>query len=169
MEKGVQKVGSMYGEKVSNSIWANRYSITMPDGRIMGQTSGATLAAREAAESTANSIAKHAGKGLTEVAGTFVGVGIDMWQGDTAEESLGKEITTGIVTGIGVAILGATPIGAGIGVTIGVGVIVGMGNDWLRDNFDGVKEFEDNVGSAIVSGWNTVSNGVSDFFGGVFS
>lgn len=76
----------------------------------MGQTSGATLAAREAAESTANSIAKYAGRDLTEVAGTFVGVGIDMWQGDTAEEAWGKKITTGIATGIGVDILGATPI-----------------------------------------------------------
>lgn len=65
-----------------------------------------------------------------------------MCQGDTAEEVLGKEITTGIATGIGVAILGSTPIGAG--------VIVGIGNDWLRDNFDGVRDFEDNVGNAIV-------------------
>lgn len=40
LEKGVQKVGSMYGENVSNSIWTNRYSITMPDGlwgRPLGQ------------------------------------------------------------------------------------------------------------------------------------
>ncbi|WP_314066070.1 hypothetical protein [uncultured Vagococcus sp.] len=67
-----------------------------------------------------------------------------MWQGDTTEEAWGKEITTGIVTGVGVAILGATPIGAGI--------VIGMGNDWLRNNFKGVKDFEDGVGNAVVSG-----------------
>jgi hypothetical protein len=48
-------------------------------------------------------------------------------------------------------------------------LVVGLANDWLRDNFKEVKDFEDNVGNAVVSGWNKVSDGVSDFFGGVFS
>jgi hypothetical protein len=47
-------------------------------------------------------------------------------------------------------------------------LVVGLANDWLRDNFKEVKDFEDNVGNAVVSGWNKVSDGVSDFFGGVF-
>lgn len=96
-------------------------------------------------------------------------MGIDLWQGDSAEEAWGKEITTGIATGVGVAILGATPIGAGIGVTIATGVVIGIGNDWLRDNFKGVKDFEDNVGRAVVSGWNNISNGVNNLFSGVFA
>lgn len=181
IEKNLGKAGAKYEEKLSSSIWSNRYSITMPDGRILGQVPGATAAARESIENTAKGVSKYFGKALTEVGGTFIGVGIDLWQGDSAEEAWGKEITTGIaavgVTGaieLGSAALVsagvlANPIGVGIVGAIGIGIGVGLANDWLRDNFKGVKDFEDSVGNAVVSGWNKLSDGVGDFIGGIFS
>lgn len=180
IEKGFEKAGAKYGDKLSNAIWSNRYSITLPDGRILGQTSGATSAVRKAAKNTATGFAKGIGRGFSEVGGTFIGVGIDMWQGDTAKEAWGKGITTGIAS---VGVTGAIELGSaalvsagvlanpiGVGVVGGIAIAVGIGfaNDWLRDNFKGVKNFEDNMGNAVVSGWNKVSNKVGDFFGGVF-
>ncbi|MDT2011674.1 T7SS effector LXG polymorphic toxin [Carnobacterium divergens] len=176
MEKGLD-----YSQRASNYIWSNRYSIEMFDGRILGEVPGATLAAREATEGTVKGVSKYFGKALTEGAGTLVGVGMDMYYGDTAEEAWGKEITTGVATAGVVGAIGmgssalvsvgllANPIGVGVVGAIAIGVGVGIANDWLRDNFKEVKDFEDKVGNAVVSGWNNFAGGVSDFFGGVFS
>ncbi|WP_413488490.1 T7SS effector LXG polymorphic toxin [Carnobacterium divergens] len=176
MEKGLD-----YSQRASNYIWSNRYSIEMFDGRILGEVPEATLAAREATEGTVKGVSKYFGKALTEGAGTLVGVGMDMYYGDTAEEAWGKEITTGVATAGVVGAIGmgssalvsvgllANPIGVGVVGAIAIGVGVGIANDWLRDNFKEVKDFEDKVGNAVVSGWNNFAGGVSDFFGGVFS
>lgn len=74
-----------------------------------------------------------------------------MWQGDTAKEAWGKGITTGIAS---VGVTGAIELGSaalvsagvlanpiGVGVVGGIAIAVGIGfaNDWLRDNFKGVK------------------------------
>ncbi|HEL9633521.1 TPA: hypothetical protein U0K44_000331 [Streptococcus suis] len=102
-----------------------------------------------------------------------------MASGDTAEEAWGKEIVTGattavitpiatvgvttVLTGIGVIATGASlPVAAVVGVGIAVGIGVNMANDWLREEFPEVKEFEDNVGEAVVDGWNNLCNATSD-------
>lgn len=63
----------------------------------------------------------------------------------------------------------ANPIGVGIVGGIAISVGVGIANDWLRDNVKGVKDFEDSVGNAIVSGWGKVSTGIGNFFGGAIA
>lgn len=41
---------------------------------------------------------------------------------------------------------------------------VGMANDWLREEFEGFKNFEKSVGSAIISGWESLTTKVGEFF-----
>lgn len=72
------------------------------------------------------------------------------------------------MTGVGIAIFGATPIGAGIGMTIAVGTFVGFGNELLRDNFKFVRDFEDSIGDAVVSSWNNFTSSISGHIVEVF-
>lgn len=93
----------------------------------------------------------------------------------------GREFTTGIASmcvTFAIKSRSAELVSAGfLANPIGIGLVGGLAlaygidyvNDKLRDNFKGVKNFEGNVGNAVVSEWNKVSNKVSDFFGGVFS
>ncbi|QDK71384.1 T7SS effector LXG polymorphic toxin [Lactococcus protaetiae] len=179
-EEKIMEKGAAYGAGKAADIFDSRYSITTADGKILGKIPGATKAAMTGAEDSAKSLAKYGGKAVTGTFGLVAGVGIDMATGDSAQEAWGKEITTTVtVASIGGAIeLGSSalvtvglisnPIGLGIVGTIAIGVGVSMLNDTLRDHFSGVKKFEDNVGNAVVSGWNHVAKGVSSFFGGVF-
>ncbi|MBO4117996.1 hypothetical protein [Streptococcus suis] len=153
-------------------IYSNRYAITNSAGDIIGKIPGATHEAivRESAESVAKYSARAGivnaviGEAVSFGLGVLVGAGINMASGDTAEEAWGKEITTGLVTTAiigGLAVAGvSTPIGWGIAIGIGVN----MANDWLREEFPEVKEFEDNVGEAVVDGWNNLCDVASDTF-----
>lgn len=163
IHKGIQ-----HCQKASDYIWKNRYSLELPDGKILGEVPGATLAARESTENTIKGVFKYGGKAITEGAGLLIDVGIDIASGDSAEEAWGKGLTTGLVTRIGLAFLGMTPIGAGLGVSIVVGTLVGIGNDYLRDKFKSVKDFEDSIGNAVVSNWKNLTNNINSYFGGVF-
>ncbi|HEM3668352.1 TPA: hypothetical protein U1C81_002186 [Streptococcus suis] len=153
-------------------IYSNRYAITNSAGDIIGKIPGATheTIVRESAESVAKYSARAGivnaviGEAVSFGPGVLVGAGINMASGDTAEEAWGKEITTGLVTTAiigGLAVAGvSTPIGWGIAIGIGVN----MANDWLREEFPEVKEFEDNVGEAVVDGWNNLCDIASDTF-----
>ncbi|MBM7203784.1 hypothetical protein J5581_05450 [Streptococcus suis] len=170
-------------------IYSNRYAITNSAGDIIGKIPGATHEAivRESAESVAKYSARAGivnaviGEAVSFGPGVLVGAGINMASGDTAEEAWGKEIVTGattavitpiatvgvttVLTGIGVIATGASlPVAAVVGVGIAVGIGVNIANDWLREEFPEVKEFEDNVGEAVVDGWNNLCNTASDTF-----
>lgn len=180
VEEGILDKGIQSGTKKSLEIWQNRYSMELPDGSILGKTPGATQALRETTEHSALSIAKYGGKALTEVGGLGIGVGIDMLTGDSAEEAWGKEITTGVVTAgaIGAVEVGSTalvaaglianPIGISVVGAIAIGVGISLVNDFAREHFQGVKDFEDGVGNAVVSGWNSAIKGGKSLLGSIF-
>ncbi|AYG00466.1 T7SS effector LXG polymorphic toxin [Lactococcus allomyrinae] len=170
-EEKIMEKGAAYGAGKAADIFDNRYSITTADGKILGKIPGATKEAMTGAEDTATSLAKYGGKAVTGAFGLVAGVGIDMVTGDSAQEAWGKEITTTAVIAGGFAVAGliaGAPIEAPLAAVIGVGILVNSTNDLLREHFSGVKKFEDNIGNAVVSGWNNVTKGVSSFFGGVF-
>ena len=145
----------------------------------MGEVPGATLAARESAENAIKGVFKYGGKVITEGAGLLIGVGIDIVSGDSAEEAWGKGIITGLasaglVSGIklstgALAAVGliSAPVSIGIVGSIAVGIGVGIANDILREKFKFVRDFEDSVGQAVVSGWGDFTEGVSGFIGGL--
>ncbi|WP_438764128.1 hypothetical protein [Enterococcus sp. AZ140] len=151
----------------------------LPDGKILGEVPGATLAARESAENTIKGVFKYGGKAITEGAGLLIGVGIDIVSGDSAEEAWGKGIITGlasagVISGIklstgALAAVGliSAPVSIGIVGSIAVGIGVGIANDILREKFKFVRDFEDSVGQAVVSGWGDFTEGVSGFIGGL--
>ncbi|HFU3705515.1 TPA: hypothetical protein ACGO7G_001139 [Streptococcus suis] len=167
-------------------IYSNRYAITNSAGDIIGKIPGATheTIVRESAESVAKYSVRAGivnaviGEAVSFGPGVLVGAGINMASGDTAEEAWGKEIVTGVTpavtpiatAGVTAALAGAGVIAAGASLpavaVIGIGVVVGVGiniaNDWLREEFPAVKEFEDNVGEAVVDGWNNLCNASSD-------
>ena len=58
----------------------------------------------------------------------------------------------------------SNPIGLGFGATVAIGIGISYANEWAREAFPEVKKFEDNVGKAVVSGWNNVVNGVKGLF-----
>lgn len=166
--KIAQKATERGAQKVAN-IWASRYSIKLPDGRILGKTPGATKLAIEGVEKSAETFGKFAGKAVTGGLSLGVGVGLDMLNGDTAEEAWGKEITTTTVIVGGIAVAGlivGAPVELPLAALVGIGVGVGFLNDKLRENFKGVKDFEDSIGNAVVSSWNSLTKGVGNFFGG---
>lgn len=174
IQKGIQ-----HGQNASDYIWKNRYSLELPDGKILGEVPGATLAARESADNTIKGVFKYGGKAITEGAGLLIGVGIDIVSGDSAEEALGKGIiiglaSAGVVSGIklstgALAAVGliSAPVSIGIVGSIAVGIGVGIANDILREKFKFVRDFEDSVGQAVVSGWGDFTEGVSGFIGGL--
>lgn len=174
IQKGIQ-----HGQDASDYIWKNRYSLELPDGKILGEVPGATLAARESAENAIKGVFKYGGKVITEGAGLLIGVGIDIVSGDSAEEAWGKGIITGlasagVVSGIklstgALAAVGliSAPVNIGIVGSIAVGIGVGIANDILREKFKFVRDFEDSVGQAVVSGWGDFTEGVSGFIGGL--
>ncbi|WP_066025886.1 hypothetical protein [Enterococcus mundtii] len=174
IHKGIQ-----HGQKASDYIWKNRYSLELPDGKILGEVPGATLAARESTENTIKGVFKYGGKAITEGAGLLIDVGIDIASGDSAEEAWGKGIITGLasaglVSGIklstgALAAVGliSAPVSIGIVGSIAVGIGVGIANDILREKFKFVRDFEDSVGQAVVSGWGDFTEGVSGFIGGL--
>ncbi|MDV7745198.1 MULTISPECIES: hypothetical protein [Enterococcus] len=174
IQKGIQ-----HGQNASDYIWKNRYSLELPDGKILGEVPGATLAARESAENTIKGVFKYGGKAITEGAGLLIGVGIDIVSGDSAEEAWGKGIITGlasagVISGIklstgALAAVGliSAPVSIGIVGSIAVGIGVGIANDILREKFKFVRDFEDSVGQAVVSGWGDFTEGVSGFIGGL--
>mgnify|MGYP002737486562 FL=1 len=187
VEEGIINRGVNFALQNAGYIYANRYSITNSVGKIIGKIPGATHEAivRESAESVAKYSVKAGvvnavlGEAISFGPGVLVGAGINMASGDTAEEAWGKEIVTGattavitpiatvgvttVLTGIGVIATGASlPAAAVVGVGIAVGIGVNMVNDWLREEFPEVKEFEDNVGEAVVDGWNNLCNTASD-------
>ncbi len=174
IQKGIQ-----HGQDASDYIWKNRYSLELPDGKILGEVPGATLAARESAENAIKGVFKYGGKVITEGAGLLIGVGIDIVSGDSAEEAWGKGIITGlasagVVSGIklstgALAAVGliSAPVSIGIVGSIAVGIGVGIANDILREKFKFIRDFEDSVGQAVVSGWGDFTAGVSGFIGGL--
>lgn len=174
IQKGIQ-----HGQDASDYIWKNRYSLELPDGKILGEVPGATLAARESAENAIKGVFKDGGKVITEGAGLLIGVGIDIVSGDSAEEAWGKGIITGlasagVVSGIklstgALAAVGliSAPVSIGIVGSIAVGIGVGIANDILREKFKFIRDFEDSVGQAVVSGWGDFTAGVSGFIGGL--
>ncbi|MEC3940907.1 hypothetical protein [Enterococcus mundtii] len=174
IQKGIQ-----HGQDASDYIWKNRYSLELPDGKILGEVPGATLAARESAENAIKGVFKYGGKVITEGAGLLIGVGIDIVSGDSAEEAWGKGIITGlasagVVNGIklstgALAAVGliSAPVSIGIVGSIAVGIGVGIANDILREKFKFIRDFEDSVGQAVVSGWGDFTAGVSGFIGGL--
>lgn len=174
IQKGIQ-----HGQDASDYIWKNRYSLELPDGKILGEVPGATLAARESAENAIKGVFKYRDKVITEGAGLLIGVGIDIVSGDSAEEAWGKGIITGlasagVVSGIklstgALAAVGliSAPVSIGIVGSIAVGIGVGIANDILREKFKFVRDFEDSVGQAVVSGWGDFTEGVSGFIGGL--
>ncbi|EUJ33009.1 hypothetical protein MFLO_05330 [Listeria floridensis FSL S10-1187] len=180
IENSLTGIGARRGAKESLSIWQNRYSIETADGAILGKVPGATQALRESTEQSAVNLAGYSGKALSEGAGLLVGVGIDMWSGDSAEEAWGKEIvtatavigTTGLIEAGSAALVSvgvlANPIGVGVVGAVAIGVGIGLANDWTRDHFQGVKDFEDNIGEAVVSRWNNVKEGAQGLFGSIF-
>ena len=48
--------------------------------------------------------------------------------------------------------------------TVFLKIIIIYANEWARETFPEVKKFEDNVGKAVVSGWNNMVNGVKGLF-----
>lgn len=166
IEETIKKKGAQKAVEKSAEIFANRYSIVLPNGKIMGMTPGATRAAQEAAEESINSTAKNMGKGLSLGVGMLFGIGIDVLSGTPVDEAVGSGIVTTAVSTIaeiGIASLvgvSALPLVA----TIGIGIGVGMLNEMARDAFPDFKKFEDNIGKAAVSGWDNMVNGVKEVF-----
>ena len=161
VNKGVQKAAEE-GAKIS----ANRFSIKLKDGRIMGKTPGATKAAMEATEETIESSAKFAGKAFSNGIGLIAGIGIDIIQGSPVDSAIGSGIvTTGAALAVeGLAGLALGTAGLPVLASIGIGIGVGIANDFLRETIPAVKDFEDNVGKAVVAGWNGVVNVAKGLF-----
>ena len=161
VNKGVQKAA-----EESAKIRANRFSIKLKDGRIMGKTPGATKAAMEATEETIESSAKFAGKAFSNSIGLIAGIGIDIIQGNPVDSAIGSGIvTTGAALAVeGLAGLALGTAGLPVLASIGIGVGVGIANDFLRETIPAVKDFEDNVGKAVVAGWNGVVNVAKGLF-----
>lgn len=164
------KKATEYGSNQANKLWANRYSIEISGGKILGKTPGATKSAIDGVEATAKGLGKYGGKAVSGSLSLVAGVGLDMLAGDTAEEAWGKEISTTAITVEGFAAVGlimGAPVELPIVAVIGIGISINMGNDYLRDKFEVIKNFEDGVGNAVVSGFNNLKDGVSDLFGGI--
>jgi hypothetical protein len=162
-DKIIQK-GSEKAAQKGAEIFANRYSTTLINGKIMGATPGATKAAMEAAENSITNTAKYIGKGIGQSIGLLAGVGIDLLEGDTVEEAWGKEIITGTAGGLTIGALSLAGVSTPIGWGIAIGVGLNYTNEWLRAKFPEVKNFEDNIGRAVVSGWNNLVNGIKGLF-----
>ncbi|MET3557908.1 hypothetical protein ABID29_001020 [Streptococcus rupicaprae] len=174
LEDSIEGMGRELGKAVSEEIYTNRYSIELTAGVILGKTPGATRAVTETAETMIVSGSKALGKGISFSTGTLIGVGINMLSGDTAEEAWGKELTVGVTTavvsgGVYLSSVGLTAVGLisapvtlGIGATIVLGVGVSMINDWAREQWPELKEFEDNVGRAVVDTWNNATEMISN-------
>ena len=156
------------GVSRAKDIHTNRYRITDAEGNILGKTPGATKAAMEGVEQSSKTLAKYGGEAFSNTFGTLVGVGMDTWVNhEDAGEAWGKEMTNTAVTasvigGIegGTAILASiglisNPVGIGFLAGAAIGIGVGLANDYLRDHYKVVKDFEDGVGNAVVSGWNS--------------
>lgn len=45
-----------------------------------------------------------------------------------------------------------------------VGSVVNLANDWTREKFPEVKEFEDNIGKGVVDTWNSGVDTVQGWF-----
>ena len=175
-EDKIIDVGAKKATEKSAEIFANRYSTVLSNGKIMGKTPGATRAAREAAENSIKGTSKAIGKSVSTGIGLIAGVGIDMLFGDSAEVAWGKEITNTVTTAGAIALIEggsvvlasvgmmANPISLGLGATVAIGVGIAYANEWARETFPEVKKFEDNVGKAVVSGWNNMVNGVKGLF-----
>ena len=175
-EDKIIDVGAKKAMEKSAEIFANRYSTVLSNGKIMGMTPGATRAATKAAENSIKGTAKAIGRGVSTGIGLIAGVGIDMLFGDSAEVAWGKEITNTVTTvgaialikggSVALASVGmmANPISLGLGATVTIGVGIAYANEWARETFPEVKKFEDNVGKAVVSGWNNMVNGVKGLF-----
>ncbi|MBK0084431.1 hypothetical protein IAE51_11055 [Lactococcus sp. S64] len=171
-KEGLQGQIIKAGADKADNIYNNRYRITDAEGNILGKTPGATKTAIEGVERSSKTLAKYGGEAFSDTFGTLVGVGIDTWVNhEDAGEAWGKEMTNTAVTAsviggieggsallaetaLGVA-LGVTPVGVGFIAGAAIGIGVGLANDYLRDHFKGVKDFEDGVGNAVVSGWNS--------------
>lgn len=186
LSQPIEKYGAAYAAKQATEIWENRYSTELRNGRIMGKTPGATKAAIDASNDTILGGTKVAstvlGEGVSFIGGTAVGVGLDMMQGDSAEEAWGKEITTGVVSGIatdavisGITYTSAMLLGVATSeitipaaAVVGVGILVGTGisylNNWATDHFPELEKFEDNVGEAVVDTWNGLTTGIKGIF-----
>ena len=59
---------------------------------------------------------------------------------------------TAILASIGLI---SNPVGIGFLAGAAIGIGVGIANDSLRDHYKVVKDFEDGIGNAVVSGWNS--------------
>ena len=175
-EDKIINAGAKKAAQKSAEIYANRYNITMSNGKNMGRTPGATKAAMEATENSIEGTSRAIGKSVSTGLGLVAGVGIDMLFGDSADEAWGKEITNTAATAGTLALIEggsaalatagiiSNPIGLGFGATVAIGIGISYANEWAREAFPEVKKFEDNVGKAVVSGWNNVVNGVKGLF-----
>ncbi|MGT2710760.1 hypothetical protein [Streptococcus oriscaviae] len=172
VEEGIINRGVNFALQNAGYIYANRYSITNSAGKIIGKIPGETQEAiiKESGEIVSKYSAKAwfvngiLGEAVSLGPGLLVGVGFNMYFGDTAEVAWGKEITTGLVTTAITGVLAVAGVSNPIGWGIAVGIGVNMANDWLREEFPEVKEFEDNVGEAVVDGWNNLCNTASNTF-----
>lgn len=166
-KEGLQGQIIKAGAVKADNIWNNRYRITDAEGNILGKTPGATKTAIEGVERGSKTLTKYGGEAFSYTFGTFVGVGIDTWVNhEDAGEAWGKEmtntaVTASVISGIegGTAILASIGLISklvGIGFLAGaaIGIGVGLANDYLRDHYKVVKDFEDGVGNAVVSVWN---------------
>ena len=176
VEDAISQYGKKLGLETAGEIFNNRYSITMISGAILGKTPGATRLYTEFAEKSIGATFKGLGKVASFSSGLLVGVGMNMFMGDSAAEAWGKEISVGLttvgITGgvyLGSAVLAgvgliSAPVTLSIGAVVGIGVGVSLLNDWAREKWPDLKKFQDNIGSAVVGTWNGAVDFVSDGF-----
>lgn len=114
--ESVEDAISQYGKKLGlRNCWGKflttGYSITMISGAILGKTPGATRLYTEFAEKSIGATFKGLGKVASFSSGLLVGVGMNMFMGDSAAEAWGKEISVGLTT---VGITGGVYLGSAV-------------------------------------------------------
>ena len=157
-------------ESVANSAF-NKHIFRDASGRFMkGSNAAAGQAAQETVENSAirktvgivgTTVSKGvAGTGIGIALGTAIDLAIGKHTKKFAQETIGKNIVTGTITAVGVAMfLGpGAPFVATAAVTIGVGTLVGMGNNWVRDNVPAVKNAENWLGELAVGAYDGVKD-----------
>lgn len=166
-------------ESVANNAF-NKNVLRNAKGQfVKGSNAAAGQAAQEAVENSAirktvGTVGKTVSKG---VAGTGIGItlgtAIDLAVGQHtkkfAQETIGKNITEGIVTSgivggglLAAGVIASAPVSMGIiataAVTIAVGTGVAVLNNWARDNIPAVKNFENDLGDLAVGAYDVVKD-----------
>ena len=160
-------------ESVANKAF-NKNVLRNAKGQfVKGSNAAAGQAAQEAVESsvvlkTIGAVGKTiskgtAGTGIGIALGTTIDLAVGKHTKKFAQETIGKNVVTGIATAAVVTgMVAAGFVGSGViataVVTIGVGTLVGFANDVLRNHFPAVKNFENSIGEAAVGAYDGVKD-----------